>query len=71
MTLCILSSRQNSSERNVLEELAQGVSAMPAPSAIPEQDMKVAPPTGGEGKPQEKIDDVSEIKLHVLYLQCN
>lgn len=50
---------QNSSERNVLEELAQGVSAMPVPSAVPEQDVKVAPPTGGGQKPQEKIDDVS------------
>jgi coatomer subunit beta' len=55
----VLSSPQNSSERNVLEELAQGVSAMPVPSAVPEQDIEVAPPTGGEEKPQEKIDDVS------------
>ena len=44
------------------------MSAMPVPSAMPEQNMKVTPPTGGEGKPQEKVDDVSEIKLHVLYI---
>ena len=33
---------------------------MPVPSAVPEQDVVVAPPTGGGEKPQEKIDDVSK-----------